>query len=83
MVYSSLTIPLTVLLYFLQWMPIEEYVAKPYNQKDMSIFKYGAEICLTKSTSDYHGFSAVPTLSSSGEKPYLYCNVGDINFKPL
>ncbi|CAK7355912.1 unnamed protein product [Dovyalis caffra] len=56
-----------------QWMPIEEYVAQPFNQKHES-FKNVAEICMSKSKSNYSGFSPVQTSSSSGKKSYSYFN---------
>ncbi|KAF9685647.1 hypothetical protein SADUNF_Sadunf03G0076200 [Salix dunnii] len=57
-----------------QWMPIEEYVAQPYNQKHES-FSNIAKICLSKSKRNYTGFSAVPMASSSGKKiSYSYFN---------
>ncbi|KAJ6695705.1 NUDIX HYDROLASE RELATED [Salix koriyanagi] len=57
-----------------QWMPIEEYIAQPYNQKHES-FKNIAKICLSKSKRNYTGFSAVPMASSSGKKTsYSYFN---------
>ncbi|KAJ6705816.1 NUDIX HYDROLASE 7 [Salix purpurea] len=57
-----------------QWMPIEEYIAQPYNQKHES-FKNVAKICLSKSKRSYTGFSAVPMASSSGKKTsYSYFN---------
>ena len=59
--------------YVTQWMPIEEYVAQPFNQKHES-FKNIANICLRKSRRNYTGFSAVPMSSSSGKKSYSYFN---------
>ncbi|KAG6775413.1 hypothetical protein POTOM_018864 [Populus tomentosa] len=62
-----------------QWIPIDEYVNQTYNREHKP-FEYIAKICLTKSQSNYGGFSAVHTLTSSGKQPYLYFNGQD--FKP-
>lgn len=62
-----------------QWIPIDEYVNQTYNREHKP-FEYVAKICLTKSQSNYGGFSAVHTLTSSGKQPYLYFNGQD--FKP-
>ncbi|XP_050206092.1 nudix hydrolase 2-like [Mercurialis annua] len=60
-----------------QWMPVEEYVNQPYNQK-YPIFKYIAEICQTKSERDYAGFSAVTAATTaSGKDTYMYFNNRD------
>lgn len=61
-----------------QWMPMEDYVNQPYNQKHQ-LFKLIAEICKTKSESNYVGFSAFPTTTASGKKTYLYFNSGDFS----
>ncbi|KAG8640454.1 hypothetical protein MANES_13G061400v8 [Manihot esculenta] len=61
-----------------QWMPMEDYVNQPYNQKHQ-LFKLIAEICKTKSESNYVGFSAFPTTTASGKKTYLYFNSSDFS----
>ena len=69
-----------VFVFCLQWIPIDEYVNQTYNREHKP-FEYIARICLTKSQSNYGGFSAVHTLTSSGKQPYLYFNGQD--FKHL
>ncbi|XP_048233325.1 nudix hydrolase 2 isoform X2 [Ricinus communis] len=61
-----------------QWMPIEEYVNQPYNQK-YQLFKYVAEICKAKSERDYVGFSAVAVATASGKETYMYFNNRDFS----
>ncbi|KDP29944.1 hypothetical protein JCGZ_18513 [Jatropha curcas] len=61
-----------------QWMPIKDYVDQPYNQEHQ-LFKYVAEICRTKLERDYVGFSAMPMVTASGKKVYLYFNGSDFS----
>jgi len=56
-----------------KWMPIQEYVDQPWNQKN-EMFKFMADICQKKCEEDYLGFSTVKTKTSSGKKSFIYCN---------
>ncbi|KAK4594285.1 hypothetical protein RGQ29_018108 [Quercus rubra] len=60
-----------------QWMPIEEYAAQPFNQKQ-ELFNYVAKICLSKSEKNYAGFSPLATTTDSGKTSYLYFNSQDM-----
>ncbi|GAY35416.1 hypothetical protein CUMW_016220 [Citrus unshiu] len=62
-----------------QWMPLEEYAAQPYVQKQ-ELLKYIVDICSAKvGTRGYHGFSPVLTTSAfSDEKHYFYLNSVDL-----
>nr|XP_023919622.1 nudix hydrolase 7-like isoform X1 [Quercus suber] len=60
-----------------QWMPIEDYAAQPFNQKQ-ELFNYVAKICLSKSEKNYAGFSPLATTTDSGETSYLYFNSQDM-----
>jgi hypothetical protein len=57
----------------IQWMPVEEYAAQPFVQKN-ELFKFIANICLTKLNDNYTGFSNVASTTTSGKKAYLYLN---------
>ncbi|XP_023927870.1 nudix hydrolase 7 isoform X3 [Quercus suber] len=56
-----------------KWMPIEDYAAQPFNQKQ-ELFNYVAKICLSKSEKNYTGFSPLATTTGSGKVSYLYFN---------
>ncbi|XP_010466999.1 PREDICTED: nudix hydrolase 6 [Camelina sativa] len=59
-----------------KWMPIEEYVNQPWNQKK-EMFRFMANICLKRSQEmEYMGFSTVRTM---GRENYLYCNSDHAN----
>ena len=62
----------------LKWMPIEDYAAQPFNQKQ-ELFNYVAKICLLKSEKNYTGFSPLATTTGSGKVSYLYFNNQDNN----
>ena len=59
-------------------MPIEDYAAQPFNQKQ-ELFNYVAKICLSKSEKNYTGFSPLATTTGSGKVSYLYFNKQDNN----
>ncbi|KAK7837752.1 nudix hydrolase 2 [Quercus suber] len=59
-----------------QWMPIEDYAAQPFIQKQ-ELFNYVAKICLSKSETNYTGFSPLATTTGSGKISYLYFNNQD------
>ncbi|XP_030966367.1 nudix hydrolase 10-like isoform X2 [Quercus lobata] len=61
-----------------KWMPIEDYAAQPFNQKQ-ELFNYVAKICLSKSKKNYTGFSPLATTTGSGKVSYLYFNNQDNN----
>ncbi|MED6205339.1 nudix (nucleoside diphosphate linked moiety X)-type motif 2, variant 3 [Stylosanthes scabra] len=61
-----------------KWMPIEEYAAQPFVQEN-DLFRFIAEICLSKLDGKYTGFSNLLTTTSSGKKTYLYLNGRDAN----
>ncbi|XP_065615742.1 nudix hydrolase 7 isoform X2 [Quercus suber] len=61
-----------------KWMPIEDYSAQPFNQKQ-ELFNYVAKICLSKSQKNYTGFSPLATTTGSGKVSYLYFNNQDNN----
>ncbi|AEC05837.1 unnamed protein product [Arabidopsis thaliana] len=62
-----------------KWMPIEEYVNQPWNQKK-ELFRFMANICLKRlQEMEYMGFSKVLTTTSSGKESYLYCNTDHAN----
>ncbi|XP_010435024.1 PREDICTED: nudix hydrolase 7-like [Camelina sativa] len=61
-----------------KWMPIQEYIDQPFNQKN-EMFKFMADISQKKCEDDYLGFSIVPTSTSSGKKSFLYCNADHAN----
>jgi len=70
---------LDLLLWLSQWMPIEEYVNQPWNQKK-ELFRFMANICLKRlQEMEYMGFSKVLTTTSSGKESYLYCNTDHAN----
>nr|XP_023917428.1 nudix hydrolase 7-like isoform X1 [Quercus suber] len=56
-----------------QWMPIEDYAAQPFIQKQ-ELFNFVAKICLSKSDRNYVGFSPLATTTASGKTSYLYFN---------
>ncbi|KAL1209440.1 Nudix hydrolase 7 [Cardamine amara subsp. amara] len=56
-----------------KWMPVQEYVNQPWNQKN-EMFKFMANICQKKCDDEYLGFSNVETTTSSGKKSFMYCN---------
>ncbi|KAK7817141.1 nudix hydrolase 7 [Quercus suber] len=55
------------------WMPIEDYAAQPFIQKQ-ELFNFVAKICLSKSDRNYVGFSPLATTTASGKTSYLYFN---------
>ncbi|RID72104.1 hypothetical protein BRARA_C04010, partial [Brassica rapa] len=59
-----------------KWMPIDEYVNQPFNQKK-EMFWFMANICLKRSQEkeNYAGFSTFLTKNSAGKESYLYCSV--------
>lgn len=61
-----------------QWMPITDYAAQSFNKRN-ELFNYVAQICVTKSEKDYHGFSPVSATTGSGKRSYLYFNTGSGN----
>ncbi|GAV59842.1 NUDIX domain-containing protein [Cephalotus follicularis] len=64
-----------------QWMPIEEYSAQSYVQKNEFI-KYIIDICLAKKDGIYSGFSPVPTKTTfSDQKNYFYFNTRGLNWQ--
>ncbi|CAN0927237.1 Nudix hydrolase 7 [Linum grandiflorum] len=63
-----------------KWMPVNEYVDQPYNQKHGQ-FKYMAEICKAKVEGAYVGFSSMPVKSASGKKVDLYYNKQQVQNK--
>ncbi|KAK9284978.1 hypothetical protein L1049_024160 [Liquidambar formosana] len=60
-----------------KWMPVEEYAAQPFVQKN-EIFNYVAKICLAKTDEDYTGFSKVTIHKASGKNNDLYFNKRDL-----
>jgi len=52
-------------------MPIEDYAAQPFIQKQ-ELFNYVAKICLSKFETNYTGFSPLATTTGSGKISYLY-----------
>ncbi|KAJ4704105.1 Nudix hydrolase [Melia azedarach] len=61
-----------------QWMPLEEYAAQPYVQKQ-ELLKYIVDVCSAKVDSSYCGFSPVPTTSTfSDRKHFFYFNTVDL-----
>ncbi|EEF31962.1 nudix hydrolase 2 [Ricinus communis] len=64
-----------------QWMPLEEYLAQPFVQKNQLVRQIN-DICLTKLDKTYSGFSPLPATSNrSDEKSYLYLNAGDMKWQ--
>ncbi|CAN8274993.1 unnamed protein product [Cochlearia groenlandica] len=61
-----------------KWMPVQEYVDQPWNQKN-ELFKFMANICQMKCQGKYLGFSTVETTTSSGKKSFIYCNADHAN----
>ncbi|ESQ55867.1 hypothetical protein EUTSA_v10025945mg [Eutrema salsugineum] len=61
-----------------KWMPIQEYVDQPWNQKN-EMFKFMANICQKKCEEEYLGFSTVETITGSGKKSFMYCNADHAN----
>ncbi|XP_025667726.1 nudix hydrolase 2 isoform X3 [Arachis hypogaea] len=59
-----------------KWMPIEEYAAQSFVQEH-DLFRFIAEICLSKLDGKYTGFSNLLTTTSSGKNTYLYFNGHD------
>ncbi|VVB01409.1 unnamed protein product [Arabis nemorensis] len=56
-----------------KWMPVQEYVDQPFNQKK-EMFKLMAEICQKKCAGVYSGFSTVPISTSTGKQSFIFCN---------
>lgn len=68
-----------MIVFFLQWMPFEEYAAQPFVKKH-ELLKYLVDICLAKKEGKYTGFTPVPTTSTfSQEKNFLYLNGRDLS----
>ncbi|KAJ0790484.1 putative hydrolase [Helianthus annuus] len=62
-----------------QWMPLEEYAALPYVEKE-SLMWYTSELCKAKVDKGYSGFSPQPVTSFFSDKPsHIYLNTRDLN----
>uniref|UniRef100_A0A2P2KZN8 Uncharacterized protein MANES_03G141300 n=1 Tax=Rhizophora mucronata TaxID=61149 RepID=A0A2P2KZN8_RHIMU len=61
-----------------QWMPLEDFAAQPFAQKD-DIFKHITDSCLAKVDRDYIGFSPITCRSIfTNQTSYLYANIRDL-----